>query len=76
MGLPHSCRAKDKTRMTQIRADPCHPRQSINNSTQKNSEYNRRFGEPVPALVTTFVVELLTIALRIVVAEADGFACL
>ena len=43
---------------------------------QKNSEYNRRFGEPVPAFVITFVVALLTIALRIVVDEADGFACL
>ena len=45
-------------------------------SYQKKSEYNRRFGEPVPAFVITFVVALLTIALRIVVDEADGFACL
>ena len=38
--------------------------------------YSSRFGEPVPAFVTTFVVALLTSALRIVVDEADGFACL
>jgi hypothetical protein len=43
---------------------------------QKKSEYSSRFGEPVPAFVITFVVALLTIALRIVVDEADGFACL
>lgn len=30
----------------------------------------------MPALVTTFVVAPLTIALRTVAAEADGFACL
>ena len=43
---------------------------------QKKSEYSSRFGEPVPTFVITFVVALLTIALRIVVDEADGFACL
>ena len=43
---------------------------------QKKSEYKRRFGEPVPAFEITFTVALLTIALRIVVDEADGFACL
>ena len=48
----------------------------VNGNNQKKSEYNRRFGEPVPAFVITFVVALLTIALRTVVAEADGFACL
>jgi hypothetical protein len=45
-------------------------------TNQKKSEYNRRFGDPVPAPVTTFVVALLTIALRTVVEDADGFACL
>jgi len=48
----------------------------IADKSQKKSEYNKRFGEPVPAFVTTFVVALLTIALRTVVAEAEGFACL
>jgi hypothetical protein len=44
--------------------------------SQKKSEYSRRFGEPAPAFVITLVVALLTIALRRVVAEADGLACL
>ena len=44
--------------------------------TQKNSEYSSLFGEPVPTLVIRLVVELLTIALRMVVDEALGFACL
>src|SRR6185369_14716740 len=43
---------------------------------QKNSEYSSRLGEPVPALVTWFVVEPLTIALRVVAAEAPGLNCL
>src|ERR1051325_6790643 len=61
-----------KTRMTQITSDPCHPRKSVTEKLQKNSEYSSRLGEPVPALVTWFVVEPLTIALRVVVAEAAG----
>jgi len=43
---------------------------------QKNNVYSSRFGEPLPAPEITFVVALLTSALRIVDAEADGFACL
>jgi len=43
---------------------------------QKKREYNNRLGEPDPAFEITFVVALLTIALRTVVAEADGLACL
>lgn len=45
-------------------------------NNQKKSEYSRRFGEPVPAFVMTLTVALLTIALRTVVADADGLACL
>jgi hypothetical protein len=43
---------------------------------QKNSEYSSRLGEPEPALVTTPVVDPLTIALRVVDAEAPGLNCL
>lgn len=43
---------------------------------QKNNEYSSRFGEPVPALVTTFVVALFTIAFRTVADEALGLNCL
>ena len=38
--------------------------------------YSNRFGEPEPALLMTLVVALLTSALRTVVADALGFACL
>src|ERR1044071_2171679 len=62
--------------MTQIKSDPCHPRKFVASKLQKNSEYSSRLGEPVPALVTTFVVAPLTIALRVVVAEAPGLNCL
>ena len=62
--------------MTQIKSDPCHPRKFVASKLQKNSEYSSRLGEPVPALVTWFVVEPLTIALRVVVAEAPGLNCL
>src|ERR1044072_5626779 len=62
--------------MPRIRTDPRHPRQCPAKLNQKNSEYSRRFGEPVPALVTTFVVAPLTIALRTVLAEAPGLNCL
>jgi hypothetical protein len=62
--------------MTRIKPDPRHPRQWTLKLNQKNSEYSSRFGEPVPALVTTFVVALLTIAFRTVVDEALGLNCL
>src|ERR1051325_7757061 len=65
-----------KTRMTQITSDPCHPRKSATEKLQKNSEYSRRLGEPLPALVTWVVVEPFTIALRVVDAEAPGLNCL
>lgn len=45
-------------------------------SYQKNSEYNRRLGEPEPTLLILLSEALLTIALRTVVDEADGLACL
>jgi hypothetical protein len=38
-----------------------------------NNENNNRFGEPVPALVTLFGVELLMIAAATVAGEALGF---
>ena len=62
--------------MTQIKTDQSHPRQSVAKTNQKNNEYSNRFGEPVPALVTTLVVAPFTMALRMVAADADGFACL
>ena len=65
-----------KTRMTQIRTDPRHPRQSATKADQKNNEYSSRFGEPVPTPLRTLVVALLTIALRTVDDEAPGLNCL
>jgi hypothetical protein len=62
--------------MTQIKSDPCHPRKFVAVKLQKNSEYSSRLGEPLPALVTWFIVEPLTIALRVVDAEAPGLNCL
>src|ERR1044071_637766 len=62
--------------MTQIKSDPCHPRKFVASKLQKNSEYSSRLGEPVPGFVTTLAVEPLTIALRVVVAEAPGLNCL
>ena len=40
-----------------------------------SSEYSRRFGEPVPGLVTLPVVALVVIALATVAGEAAGAPC-